>query len=384
MRYNFDAIIDRTQSDSGKWHYYGEGVLPLWVADTDFISPEPVLRALRQRVEHGIFGYGMEPPALRGVIVERLKQLYDWTVTPEDIIFLPGVVVGFNLAIEAVGSPGEGVLIQPPVYMPFMSAPGNAGLRRDDAELTRGAAGRYTIDMDAFREAIQPSTRMFLFCNPHNPVGRVFSRTELEQMAEVCLQRNMVICSDEIHCDLVFSGYRHIPIASLDPDVAARTITLMAPSKTYNIAGLECSFAVIQNPELRQQYEAARKHLVGGPNIMGFTAALAAYEEGQEWLEQMMAYLEANRDFLAGYLAQHMPGISMSPMEGTFLAWLDCRQAGIPGNPFQFFLREAKVALNDGPTFGRGGEGFVRLNFGCPRATLVEGLDKMRAALARR
>jgi len=383
MHYDFDQIIDRRHSDSEKWRYYGDDVLPLWVADTDFRAPEPVIEALRRRVEHGIFGYGGEPAELRQVFVSRMKRLYDWDIRPEDLIFTPGVVVGFNLACEVVAPAGGGVLIQTPVYPPFLTAPAKAGMRRDEMELTLGPAGRYSVDFDAFEAALQDDTRLFLLCSPHNPVGRVFERAELERMAEICLRHNLLICSDEIHCDLIFEGYRHIPIAALDPDVAARTITLMAPSKTYNIAGLECSVAIIQNAELRAQYQAARKHLVGGPNIMGFVAALAAYRDGDEWLEQCLRYLQANRDFLAGYVAEHLPGVRMSPVEGTFLAWLDCRRAGIPGNPHEFFLKEAGVALNDGATFGRGGEGFVRLNFGCPRAILVEALEKMRAALER-
>jgi cysteine-S-conjugate beta-lyase len=381
MRYNFDQIIDRRCSDSGKWNYYDPDVLPVWVADMDFLSPEPVIRALRARVEHGCFGYGTEPAELREIVVSRLKTLYDWTVQPEDLIFLPGVVTAFNLACNAVGAPGDGVLIQTPVYPPFLTAPANAGLRRDEMELTRGCDGRYSVDFDAFEAAIQPSTRIFLFCSPHNPVGRVFTRAELERTAEICQRHNLVICSDDIHCDLVFAGYRHIPIASLDASVAQRTITLIAPSKTYNIAGLECSVAIIQNADLRKQFQAARKHLVGGPNIMGFVAALAAYRDGQEWLDQCLSYLEGNYNFLMRYVAEQLPGISMSPMEGTFLSWLDCRQAGIAGNPFEFFMSKARVGLNDGCTFGRGGEGFVRLNFACPRPILVEALDKMRAAL---
>jgi len=381
MHYDFDQIIDRRRSDSGKWNYYDPDVLPLWVADMDFISPEPVIRALRERVEHGVFGYGTEPRGLRELLVSRLQALYGWCVQPADLIFLPGVVTAFNLACEALVRPGEGVLIQTPVYPPFLMAPAHAGLRRDEMELTRGDDGRYSIDFDAFEAAIQPSTRMFLFCSPHNPVGRVFERAELERLADICLRHNLTICSDDIHCDLVFAGQRHIPIASLAPAVAQRTITLIAPSKTYNIAGLECSVAIIQDAELRRQFQAARKHLVGGPNVMGFVAALAAYRDGQEWLEQCLHYLEGNYRFLMRYVAEHLPGITMSPMEGTFLAWLDCRQAGLPCNPFEFFLQEARVGLNDGATFGRGGAGFVRLNFACPRAILVEGLDKMRMAL---
>ncbi len=378
MTYDLDQLIDRRPSDSIKWHHYGEDALPLWVADLDFAAPEPVIRALRERVEHGIFGYGGEPPDLRPTIVDRLQRLYGWQVAPEALVFLPGVVVGFNLATQAVTSPGDGVLAQTPVYYPILYAPGNAGCTLDEMELTRQPDGTYTVDYDALEAAITDRTRIFILCNPHNPVGRVFQSDELERMAEICLRHNLVICSDEIHCDLVFPGHQHLPIASLDPEIARRTITLMAPSKTYNVAGLDCSVAIVQDPELREQLKAARVGLVPGINIMGYTAALAAYRDGQPWLDAVLGYLESNLDYLLQYVHAHLPGITMSRPEGTYLAWLDCRQSGLPDNPHEFFLKEAKVAVNDGATFGRGGEGFVRLNFGCPRSTLEEALERMR------
>jgi len=380
MNYSFDRIINRRTSDSVKWRRYDEDVLPLWVADMDFASPEPVIRALRQRVEHGIFGYASELPELRPLIVERLQRLYDWQVEPEALIFVPGVVTGFNQAVQALALPGEGVLAQTPVYYPILYAPGNAGCTLDEMELTRRPDGSYEIDWEAMEAAITDRTRVFILCNPHNPVGRVFRRSELERMAEICLRHNIVICSDEIHCDLIFSGQQHTPIASLAPEVAAQTITLIAPSKTYNIAGLHASVAIIPNPELRQRYQAARRGLVPSVGLMGQTAALAAYRDGQPWLDAVLEYLEANRDFVAEFVREELPGITMHPPEGTFLAWLDCRGAGLE-EPHQFFLDKARVALNDGAVFGRGGEGFVRLNFACPRSTLAEALGRMRDAL---
>ena len=380
MNYSFDRIINRRTSDSVKWRRYDEDVLPLWVADMDFASPEPVIRALRQRVEHGIFGYASELPELRPLIVERLQRLYDWQVEPEALIFVPGVVTGFNQAVQALALPGEGVLAQTPVYYPILYAPGNAGCTLDEMELTRRPDGSYEIDWEAMEAAITDRTRVFILCNPHNPVGRVFRRSELERMAEICLRHNIVICSDEIHCDLIFSGQQHIPIASLAPEVAAQTITLMAPSKTYNIAGLYASVAIVPNPELRERYQAARRGLVPSVGLMGQTAALAAYRDGQPWLDAVLEYLEANRDFVAEFVREQLPGITMHPPEGTFLAWLDCRGAGLE-EPHQFFLDKARVALNDGAVFGQGGEGFVRLNFACPRSTLAEALGRMRDAL---
>ena len=382
MTYNFDRWIDRRSTESIKWHYYGEEALPLWVADMDFVSPEPVVRALRERAEHGVYGYPQEPKELRAVIVDWAARHYGWQVQPDWLVFTPGVVVGFNQACHAVTAPGDGVLIQTPVYPPFLEVPKNVKLELDQTELRREADGSYTIDFDAFESAITDRTRVFLLCSPHNPVGRVWRRDELERMADICLRHNLVICSDEIHCDLTFGGYRHIPTASLAPEIAERTITLIAPSKTFNIAGLGCALAIIPNPELRKQYTAAHAGLVPHVDLMGYTATLAAYRDGQEWLDELLPYLEGNRDVLLDYVETQLPGLYMGKPEGTYLAWLDCREAGITGKPCEFFLQNAKVALNDGEAFGRGGEGFVRLNFGCPRSTLVEALDRTKAALS--
>jgi cysteine-S-conjugate beta-lyase len=382
MIYDFDRVIDRRHSDSVKWHYYGDA-LPLWVADMDFVSPEPVVRAMHERVEQGVYGYGAEPHELRDVVVERLARLYHWQVEPEAVLFLPGVVTGFNQACHAVTSPGDGVLIQTPAYPPFFSVPNNARLMLNEIELTRQSNGRYTIDFDAFEAAITDRTRIFILCNPHNPVGRVFRREELARMAEICLRHNVVICSDEIHCDLIFNGHRHVPIASLAPEIETQTITLIAPSKTFNMAGLGCSVAIVPNRQLRDKFKAAHAGLVPHVNVLGFVAALAAYRDGQEWLDQVLAYLEANRDWLYQAVNEQLPGVRMGKPEGTYLAWLDCREAGIPGNPFEFFLKEGQVALNDGVAFGKGGHGFVRLNFGCPRSILVEAIDRMQRAMAK-
>lgn len=380
MPCDFDETIDRRGTCCYKWDHYPEDVLPLPVADMDFVSPESVLRALHRRVDHGVFGYTTAPDALYDVICERLDRLYGWQVAKDEILFLPGVVVGFNLACHAIGEPGDGVLVQPPVYGPFLSAAGYAHRTTQYAELAK-VGRRYEIDFDAFEEAITDRTRTFIFCNPHNPVGRVYTRDELARMAEICLRHDVVICSDEIHCDLLFSGHEHIPVASLDPEIARQTITLMAPSKTYNIAGLKCAFAVIQDKALRERYRAAYAGLVSGVNLFGFTAALAAYSEGGEWLTEMLAYVERNRDMLLDYVTDELPGIEMVSPEGTYLAWLDCRGAGIPGKPAAFFLEAACVALNEGEWFGPGGRGYARLNFACTRAVLDEALGRMRAAL---
>jgi cystathionine beta-lyase len=381
--HDFDRVIDRRHTLSNKWRKYGPDVLPLWVADMDFASPEPVVRALRERVEHGVYGYGFEGPEFAEVFVDRLQKRYGWTVSPEAVVLIPGVIPGFNVACRALTRPGDGLLMQVPVYPPILRSPGNHGLTRDEAPLGRQGHGRYVVDLDAFRAAIHGRTRAFLLCNPHNPVGRVLTREELTGMAAICLERDLAIIADEIHCDLLYSGQRHVPMASLGPEVARRTITLMAPSKTFNLAGLKVSVAVVPDASLREKFMAARGDLVQAQvNIMGYIAAFAAYRDGDAWLGDLLRYLEANRDFLTDYVGRHLPGVAMTPPEGTYLAWLDCRGAGpAAADPFTFFLERAKVALNDGALFGPGGQGFVRLNFGSPRALLTEGLERMRRAL---
>ena len=385
MPYDFDRIVERRRTDSNKWRKYGPDVLPLWVADMDFPSPEPVVRALRERVEHGVFGYGYPVETvtpLQEVFADRLARLYGWHVSPEAVVLVPGVIPGFNVAARTVAGAGDGVLLALPLYPPLLRVPGNVGLTMDAADLSRSGDGRYEIEFDALARAVTPRTRFLLLCNPHNPVGRVFRRDELERMAEICLRRGVIICSDEIHCDLLYTGQRHIPIASLDPDIAQNTITLIAPTKTFNLPGLQCSIAIVQNPELRQKYQEARKGLAPWVNVMGLLAAQVAYREGQDWLDQLLAYLEANRDYLYDVVQSELTGITMTRPEATYLAWLDCRQTGTDGNAYEFFLQKARVALGDGVLFGPGGEGFLRLNFGCSRALLAEALERMKRALA--
>jgi cystathionine beta-lyase len=380
VKYDFDRVIERRGTDSYKWKKYDEEVIPLWIADMDYISAEPIIQALHQRVDHGIFGYTRPTDELRIVIRERLKRLYQWDIQYEEIIFLPGLVTGLNLSFHVYAAPGEGVLIQPPIYFHFVKDPVMHGRVLNDPPLIQNG-DTYEIDFEAFEKSITDRTKVFLLCNPHNPVARVYTVKELEKIAEICLRYNIIICSDEIHCDLLYPGYHHIPIATLSPEVANKTVTLMAPSKTYNLAGLSCGFAIIKNPDLRKIWETASYGLIPNANIMGHVAALAGFRDGQEWLNQLLIYLKGNRDFLSHYIKNRFPNIRMTKMEATYLAWLDCREAGIPGNPSEFFLKNSKVALNDGSEFGRVGEGFVRLNFACPRKTLNEALERMRAGL---
>jgi cystathionine beta-lyase len=381
MQYDFDRRIDRRNSDCVKWNYYDKDVLPLWVADMDFVSPQPVVQALVQRARQAVFGYPKQSEGLEEAIRERQLEKHGWQVPAEAVTLVPGVVTGFHIACHMLSPGQDGVLVQTPVYPPILKAWTVNDLLNQSMQFTQQPDGSYAIDWDAFEAAFTPQTRLFILCNPHNPVGRVFRKDELERMAEICLRHDVLICSDEIHAELLFPGSQHIPIASLDPEVARHTITLTAPSKTFNIAGLHCSAAIIPDEHLRERYQSARKGLVGWIDVMSMAAALAAYRDGQEWLLQVKDYLNANRQFVYETVNKELPGVSMGMPEGTYLAWLDCRAAGIPGNPCQFFLERSRLGLNDGSDFGPGGEGFVRLNFGCPRANLVVALERMKEAL---
>jgi cystathionine beta-lyase len=376
----FDSVIERRASGCNKWNRFAGDVLPMWVADMDFAASPPILAALRDRVDHGVLGYGMAQERLRDAILAHLERHYGWRVAPEAVVPLPGVVPGFNLALRAICAPGAGVLVQTPVYPPMLKAPENWGLRRVDAPL--GPEGG--IDGDAFRSAAAEAGQggAFLLCNPHNPSGRVFRREELEVMASACLDAGVAIVSDDIHCDLLFDGRRHVPVATLSPEVAARTITLMSAGKTWNIAGLNAAWAVMEEPALRARFAAARAGIADHANILGLIATVAALEEGEPWRREVIAYLQANRDWLVAAVAARLPGIRMARPEGTYLAWLDCAGAApvVAADPHAFFLR-AGVGFNPGPDFGPPGRHCVRMNFGCPRATLEEGLARMERAL---
>jgi cystathionine beta-lyase len=386
---NFDEIIDRRHTDSSKWKWYPPDVLPMWVADMDFRAPEVVLARLREMVEHGIFGYEFPPPEWFSFVCERMEKLYGWAITPEMVITTPGVVSGFHVAAHAVcapklGGPGSALLMQPPVYFPFLQVHERIGGQRQYAPLTEHLHDHtlsYSIDFDAFEAALTPDTRMFLLCHPHNPTGQVFSRDELSRIAEICLHHNVIICSDEIHSELLLGGAKHLPAAMISPEVEQQTITLVAPSKTFNLAGLFCSFAIIPNPELRERYKKVCEAQILHSNSFGIAAAKAAFQHGDDWLAALCTYLTANRDALVTYVRDCLPGVRTTIPDATYMVWLDCRELNLQPSPFKFFLEEAKVALSDGAMFGPGGEGFVRLNFGCPRATLMEGLERIRAAI---
>ncbi|WHA43778.1 MalY/PatB family protein [Agrobacterium larrymoorei] len=376
---NFDLVHDRTGTGSSKWSKYPADVLPMWVADMDFPAAPEIIETITRRLQHPILGYGVAKDELRHAIIEDLKTKYDWTVAAEEIVFLPGVEPGFNMAMKAFLQPGDGITVQTPVYRPILNAPAHWGLTRHDAALTPAESG-WEMDADAFSREIANS-KAFLLCNPQNPTGKVFTREELLSMSDICRRQDVLVISDEIHCELLFDGRRHVPFASLSDDAANRTITLMAASKTYNIAGLKTAFAIIKNKEMREKFSASRLGMVDSVNILGLEATLAAYTRAAGWKAEMLRYVEANRDFLLEEMASRFPSIRMIKAEGTFLAWLDCSALDLKPNPQAFFLENGKVGFSAGSEFGADFDSFIRVNFGCPRNLLVEGLDRMEKAL---
>lgn len=374
---DFDEIIDRSATASLKWERYrGRDILPLWVADMDFRSPPAVMDALRKRVAHGVFGYTLPPAELTDAVVAHVSEDFRWQIEPEWIVWLPGLVTGLNTACRAVGDNGDDVLTLTPVYPPFLTAPGLSGRNALTVPLVDNGR-RWALDLESIEKAITPRTRLLLLCNPHNPVGRAYEEHELASLAEMCAQRGIIICSDEIHAGLVLDpGRRHIPIAALSRETALRTITLLAPSKTYNLPGLGCGFAIIPSPGLRQRFLGVAEGIVPHVNALGYTAALAAYRDSGKWYGELIGYLRENLALVEESIGR-MPGLSMRHVEATYLAWIDCGNLN-GGDPAAFFER-AGVGLSDGRRFG--GEGFVRLNFGCPRSILKMALERMERAV---
>ena len=371
---SLDTPVDRRGSDSFKWgKYAGRDILPLWVADMDFAAPPAVLAALHRRIEHGVFGYGGPWPSLTASVLAHLQDEYGWTIEPEWLVWLPGLVTGLNVACRAVD--GE-VLTATPIYPPFLSAPHFSGrkLNRVDLALDNN---RWQWDMAAVQQATTAATRLFLFCHPHTPVGRCWSRDELLALADYAERNDLVVCSDEIHCGLILDAdKRHIPFASLSPAAAQRSITLLAPSKTFNIPGLGCAFAVIPNPALRRQFERAMHGIVPHVNVLGLAACEAALRHGGDWHRELIAYLRGNRDRVAATMAS-LPGVRMAPVEATYLAWIDVRDLRL-AKPAAHFEAHG-IGLSDGADFGA--PGWLRLNFGCPRATLDEALSRFERAV---
>ena len=375
MDNQFDIIIDRRDTSSLKWDKYkGTDIIPMWVADMDFKSPEAVIDQLTARVEHAVFGYTKPPEELKQTVVKRLHDRFGWEVDTEWMIWLPGLVCALHLACRAAGEPGDEIITFTPVYPPFFTAPSpDQKLIEIPLEIQDN---RYTFDLEKLKQSITPRSKLLMLCNPHNPVGRAYSREELKAVTEICLENNIKICSDEIHCELILDDKKHIPAASISEEVSDSSITLMSPSKTFNLAGLNCSFAIIPNPSLRQKFARQRYGIVPHVNALGYTAALAAYRDSDQWHKQLLEYLKTNRDIVEDFIAQ-TPVLSMTHVETTYLAWIDVSRLNL-SNPVEFF-ENAGVGLSDGKKFG--GETYLRLNFGCPKELLTEALKRIDQAI---
>lgn len=378
MAFNFDQWIDRHHSDSLKWRKYGNrDILPLWVADTDFRSPPAVIEALQQRVEHGVFGYGAEPNALIDVVIERMATRYNWRIEAEWLVLLPGVVAGLNLCVRAFTSPGEGTVAPTPIYPPFRLAAKWADRSQINLQM-RLENARWTMDLAAAEMQLTGNEKLLMLCNPQNPGGTVYRRDELAAQLRFAQQHDLIVCSDEIHCDLILEpGLQHIPFATLDDDAEQRSITLISPSKTFNIAGLGASLAIIPNKALRQRFNDTRRGIVPSVDILAITAATAAWRDGQPWLEAQLDYLRRNRDWLCAQI-NALPGLDVAPPEATYLAWISARLPNVP-SPALWFEQHG-LGFSPGRDFGD--DGFVRFNFGCTRATLGEAVTRLERAVA--
>ncbi len=390
MKYNFDKPVDRTGTNSFKFDFrkqvFGtDDVLPMWVADMDFKTPPFVLDAIKRRLDHEVLGYTFRGDTFSRTVADWMYRRHGWHVEKDWVCFSPGVVPAFNLAVLAFTSPGDKVIVQRPVYFPFFPAIENHHrvLVNNPLKLIDG---RYHIDFDNLEAKINDSVKMILFCSPHNPAGNVWHRDELQKLVNICAERNILILSDEIHSDLIYGGNTHIPTASLGIEASDRTITCVAPSKTFNLAGMSTSALIISNTALRKKYEKILDDIhVGGGNIFGFIALEAAYTRGDEWLEELMAYLKINRDYLTGYFSEYIPLIKPVVPEATYMVWLDCRDLGMDDEQLRkFMINEAKLGLSDGTLFGPEGSGFQRMNIGCPLATLLKALGQLKKAVVKR
>lgn len=397
MQFNFDTEHDRSGTGSIKWEFLQEGetmvygdhaaakhgserILPLWVADMDFHAPQAVIDALQARVAHGIYGYTMPTPSYKTAVVNWMQQRHNWAIDLDWIVLSPGVVSALYVLVRALTDPDDKVLIQRPVYHPFTFCVEENGRKMVSNTLIE-TNGRYTMDFaDLAAKAADPAVKLAILCNPHNPVGRVWTAAELRQFADICIQNNVTIIADEIHHDLIFSGHTFTPLASLSADIASHTITCTAPSKTFNLAGLKTSNIIITDSAIREKFQTElRRSGIWGVNAFGPVATEAAYTHGAPWLDAVMAYIEDNYHFMVDYLAQHMPMLKVTPLEGTYLAWIDCRALELNQEERRhLMLDEAKLFIEEGEIFGEEGAGFERINLACPRSILAAALDRMR------
>lgn len=387
MKYDFDKIIERKNTNCYKWDFnkqiFGtEDVIPLWVADMDFAAPEPVIRKLTERAKHGVYGYSFEPDEFYQAFMNWLERRLDWKIKKGWIINAVGIVPAINFVIQCFTKPGDRILVQTPVYFPFFES-----IKDNEREVVNSqlklVGNRYEMDFNDLEAKLENGVKMMLLCSPHNPVGRVWTKTELQKVAELCVNNNVLLISDEIHADLIFKNFNHTPTGSLNEQIRNNMIAMYAPSKTFNVTGLSTASIVIPNLELREKFQDYLKklglHLL---NLFGIEAYITAYQEGEDWLEQLLEYLEANYRFVRNYLSQNIPKLKAIEMEGTYLMWLDCRELNLSQKDLiNLFVNKAGVGLNDGTVFGAGGEGFMRLNIGYSRLILEKALGQMKKAI---
>ena len=392
MLSEFDKALDRTNTNCEKWdnlmEVFGrDDVVPLWVADMDFASPPEIVAALAERVQHPTYGYTFASQSLREAAAGWVERRYGWEISPECVVITPGVIPGLAMSVLAYTQPGDGVIVQSPVYPPFFEVVEGNGRRVLNNEL-KMVDGRYAMDWDDLQAKLDDGARLVLLCSPANPVGRVWTDDELARLSSMCAPREAIVASDEIHCDIVYPGATHIPFGSVGQGAANRSVTLMAPSKTFNVQGLATSIAVIPSERLRNRFVRVRTGLgLGQGNVFGLAALEAGYGEGNAWLDRAVRYLEGNLRYLQDFAKSRLPGITVAPAEGMYVVWMDCRRLGrkfgLDADGLgDFFVNRARVGLSDGRMFGPGGEGFFRINIGCPRATLKEGLERIAEAIA--
>lgn len=387
MTYNFDKIIDRENTSCVKYDlrkaFFGtEAVLPMWVADMDFETPDFIREAVIKRASHPVYGYTFRSDSFSGSIISWMQRRHNWTVQNDWVSFSPGVVPALNLAVLAFTKPGEKVIVQPPVYFPFFTAVKNHGRELVYNQLVE-KDGNYQMDFGDLERRIDSKTRMLLLCHPHNPVGRLWSARELETLVEICSRKNVLIVSDEIHSDLILGGNIHVPLASLSSKAAEISLTCIAPSKTFNLAGLSTSALIIPNEENKKKYEKTLEDLhVGMGNLFGIVSLEAAYNNGEEWLLQLLDYLNGNLRFLNEFISLKIPQVKVFQPQATYLVWLDFRKLGMKNKELRdFIIYKAGIGLNDGPTFGPGGDGFQRINIAMPRSVLQIALEKLESAI---
>jgi len=387
MKYNFDEKHDRSNNQSIKYNnieemFGNKDVLPMWVADMDFKTAQPIIDALQERVQQGIYGYTAFTDGYYDSFINWVSKRHGWQISKESLVFSPGVVPSLIYSIQALTEPGDGIIIQSPVYGPFRFSIENHGRKvvSNPLKLTDGV---YRMDFEDLKKKIDQGAKTMILCNPHNPIGKVWLKEDLETLTQILIDKDVTLISDEIHSDLIFKGHKHIPIASLNDEIKSRTITCMAPSKTFNLAGLQSSIIVVSNPDIKAKLVEKFENMdMKHNNCFGQIAFEAAYNEGEEWLEQVVEYIEANAEYVDGYIKEHIHEIKTYKPEGTYLMWLDCRALGMKQDMLEKFMAShAKVGLTSGIFFGEDGEGFMRINLATTRETVEKGIHQIENAI---